>query len=50
MHTSVPGLYLASSANIANGTLNVDETVALAEQAARDVLAAAVGAPVGHVA
>jgi protoporphyrinogen oxidase len=41
--TSVPGVYLASSANIANGTLNVDETVALAEQAARDVLAAPTG-------
>jgi protoporphyrinogen oxidase len=50
MQTSIPGLYLASSANIANGTLNVDETVTLAEQAARDVLAAAAGAPVGHVA
>jgi protoporphyrinogen oxidase len=50
MRTSVPGLYLASSANIANGTLNVDETVTLAERAARDVLAAALGAPVGHVA
>jgi protoporphyrinogen oxidase len=37
--TSVPGMHLVSSANIANGTLNVDETVALAEQAARDVLA-----------
>jgi protoporphyrinogen oxidase len=40
MRTSVAGLHLVSSANIANGTLNVDETVALAEQAARDVLAA----------
>jgi protoporphyrinogen oxidase len=38
MRTSVPGLYLASSANIANGTLNVDETVALGERVARDVL------------
>jgi len=39
MRTSVPGVYLASSANIANGTLNVDETVALGERVARDVLA-----------
>src|SRR5207248_1997525 len=37
--TTVPGVYLASSANIANGTLNVDETVALAERAANDVVA-----------
>jgi hypothetical protein len=29
----VPGLSLASSAHIVNGTLNVDETVALAERA-----------------
>jgi protoporphyrinogen oxidase len=40
MRTSRPGIHLVSSANIANGTLNVDETVALAEQAAADLLAA----------
>jgi protoporphyrinogen oxidase len=33
MTTSVPGLHLATSAHIVNGTLNVDETVALAERA-----------------
>jgi len=33
IETSVPGLYLASSANIVNGTLNVNETLQLAEQA-----------------
>ena len=33
--TSVPGLHLVSSANICNGTLNVNETIQLAEQAAR---------------
>jgi protoporphyrinogen oxidase len=33
MRTSVPGLFLASSAHIVNGTLNVDETVGLAERA-----------------
>jgi protoporphyrinogen oxidase len=33
MRTSVPGLHLASSAHIVNGTLNVDETVGLAERA-----------------
>jgi protoporphyrinogen oxidase len=34
LETSVPGLYLAGSAQIVNGTLNVNETVQLAEQAA----------------
>lgn len=33
--TSVPGLHLVSSAQIVNGTLNVNETVQLAERAAR---------------
>ena len=28
--TSVPGLFLANSAHIVNGTLNVDETLQLA--------------------
>jgi protoporphyrinogen oxidase len=32
--TSVPGLYLVSSANVVNGTLNVNETVDLAERVA----------------
>ena len=32
--TSVPGVWLATSAQIVNGTLNVNETVALAERAA----------------
>jgi protoporphyrinogen oxidase len=32
---SIPGLYLVSSANIVNGTLNVNETVQLAEETAR---------------
>lgn len=32
--TSIPGLYLASSAHIVNGTLNVNETVRLAERTA----------------
>lgn len=31
--TSVPGIHVVSSAHIINGTLNVDETVALAEEA-----------------
>ena len=33
--TTVPGLHLVSSANIVNGTLNVNETVELAERTAR---------------
>lgn len=36
--TSQRGLHLVSSANIVNGTLNVDETVALADRAAREML------------
>jgi protoporphyrinogen oxidase len=38
MATSVPGLHLVSSAHIVNGTLNVNETVQLAERAARSLL------------
>jgi protoporphyrinogen oxidase len=41
--TSVPGLWLASSANIVNGTLNVDETVTLAEAVADRMLEVPVG-------
>jgi hypothetical protein len=32
VQTSVPGLFMASSANIVNGTLNVNETVRLAKR------------------
>jgi protoporphyrinogen oxidase len=39
MVTSVPGVYVINSAHIVNGTLNVNETLALAERAA-DMLAA----------
>lgn len=34
VRTSVPGLYILNSAHIVNGTLNVDETVRLAQQGA----------------
>lgn len=34
LETSIPGIWVANSAQIANGTLNVNETVGLAEQAA----------------
>jgi protoporphyrinogen oxidase len=37
MHTSVEGLHIVNSAQIINGNLNVDETIALAERAARDL-------------
>jgi protoporphyrinogen oxidase len=37
--TSLPGLYVVNGSQIADGTLNVDETVRLAERAARDILA-----------
>lgn len=40
VETSVPGVFLASSAQIVNGTLNVNETVAAAERAVPVVLAA----------
>ncbi|MCG8591459.1 MAG: NAD(P)/FAD-dependent oxidoreductase [Proteobacteria bacterium] len=39
MTTSIPGLHVVSSAHIVNGTLNVNDTVALAERAARSLLA-----------
>lgn len=37
--TSVPGVYLLNSAHLVNGTLNVNETLALAEQALPELLA-----------
>jgi hypothetical protein len=41
MTTSLPGIHIVTSAHIVNGTLNVNETVALAEDAAPRLLAAA---------
>ena len=38
--TSVPGLFLVNSAHIVNGTLNVNETIKLAEQSLPALLAA----------
>lgn len=40
MATSVPGVHVVSSAHIVHGTLNVNETVGLAERAAGALLAA----------
>jgi protoporphyrinogen oxidase len=38
VRTSIPGLYLVNSSQIVNGTLNVNETVQLANQAAASLL------------
>jgi protoporphyrinogen oxidase len=38
MHLSVPGVHIINSAHILNGTLNVNETVQLAENAAAELL------------
>jgi protoporphyrinogen oxidase len=39
IRTSVPGLYVVNSAQIVNGTLNVNETIELAEQAVATLVA-----------
>lgn len=41
MHTSIEGLHFVNSAQIINGNLNVDETIALANRAAIALVAAA---------
>ena len=46
MITSVPGLYIVNSAHIVNGTLAVNESVALADRATPELLAAAASVPV----
>ena len=38
MHTSIPGVHIINSAHIPNGTLNVNETVLLAERSAAELL------------
>lgn len=40
--TSIPGIHLVNSAQIANGTLNVNETIQLANNAARQLLSSRV--------
>ena len=40
VQTSVPSVYVVNSAQIVNGTLNVNETVRLGEHAAQDLLQA----------
>jgi protoporphyrinogen oxidase len=44
VRTSVPGLYLMNSSQIVNGTLNVNETVQLANRAAASLLPAGLAA------
>jgi hypothetical protein len=44
LHTSQPEIYIVNSAQIANGTLNVNETVSLANAKAAE-LAAHFGSP-----
>ena len=39
MQSSIPGLYLVNSSQIVNGTLNVNESVQLAQIAATNLLA-----------
>ena len=43
--TSVPGLYLAGSAQLVNATLNVDDTIGLADEALAAIAVAECGAP-----
>jgi hypothetical protein len=38
VHTSLPGIHILNSAHIVNGTLNVNETVQLAEKTAKELL------------
>jgi protoporphyrinogen oxidase len=45
MATSLPGLHVVNSAHILNGTLNVNETLQLAERAAAKLLAEAGAEP-----
>lgn len=45
MKTSIPGVWAINSAHILKGNLNVNETVQIAEDAVRDVLAPAIDSP-----
>jgi protoporphyrinogen oxidase len=38
MKTSVPGVHIVNTAHIVNGTLNIDETIQLANRVAADLL------------
>jgi protoporphyrinogen oxidase len=49
MHTSVPGVWTVNSAQITDGTLNVDETLRLADQAVRKIRSVAAVTPAAEV-
>jgi hypothetical protein len=40
MKTSIDGMYVVNSSHVVNGTLNVNETVALAEKFFKEEMAA----------
>jgi protoporphyrinogen oxidase len=44
IQTSLPGVYMVNSAHIVNGTLNVNETIRLADLAAAQLMASRAGA------
>jgi protoporphyrinogen oxidase len=48
VETSVPGLYILNSAHIVNGTLNVNETIQLAEKSLTQLLSPNNGMPAGE--
>lgn len=50
VRTQTPGLYLANSAHIVNGTLNVNETVTLANAVANTVMNDLAGSPTIRIA
>jgi protoporphyrinogen oxidase len=50
IRTATPGLFMASSAHIVNGTLNVNETVALANRVTPELTAGSLEAPKAAVA
>jgi protoporphyrinogen oxidase len=47
MQTSIPGVYAVNSAHILKGNLNVNETIQIAEEAVRTVLAPALASAAG---
>jgi hypothetical protein len=50
MQTSIAGLFVVNAAQIVDGTLNVNETVGLAERAAQTILAEPVARPMSAIA
>jgi protoporphyrinogen oxidase len=50
VRTATPGLFMSSSAHIVNGTLNVNETVALANRVSTELIAEPLDSPTAAVA